>query len=40
MVPIADREDGRDLRMMTRQELAASEPRESFLADLIEACRV
>jgi hypothetical protein len=40
MIPIADREDGSDVRMMRREDVLSSEPRESFLADLIEACKV
>jgi hypothetical protein len=39
MIPIANREDAADVRMMPRDEILSAEPRESFLADLIDACR-
>jgi hypothetical protein len=40
LIPIADREDATDVRLVSRDELLSAEPRESFLADLIDACKV
>jgi hypothetical protein len=39
LVPVGERADGSDMRLVPREQLLAEQPRRSFLADLVDSCK-